>query len=94
MHRVGQVRGKCPLLCTCQLCQQARCRLCCRSAKHKAHHEKSGFVGSIKNWFSDRKDELDEAAAIGRKEQDYISDKASDKYHTAKGKAKRAVGHA
>ena len=43
-------------------------------------------MGSIKNWFSDRKDELDEAAAIGRKEQDYISDRAGDKYHSAKHK--------
>ncbi len=65
-----------------------------REAKHKTHHKKSGFVGSIKHWFGDRKDELDEAAAIGRKEQDYISDKAEDKYHSAKHSAKKAVGKA
>lgn len=63
-----------------------------RDAKHKAHHKKSGIIGSIKHWFGDRKDELDEAAAIGRKEQHYIGDKAEDKYHSAKGKAKRAIG--
>ena len=64
----------------------------CREAKHKAHHKHTGFLGGIRNWLSDRKDELDEAAAIGRKEQEYISDSAHDKYHSAKGKAKRAVG--
>lgn len=92
MHRVGQLRGEYTFLSAAPAISMSV--LFCRSAKHKAHHEKSGFVGSIKNWFSDRKDELDEAAAIGRKEQDYISDKASDNYHTAKGKAKRAVGRA
>ena len=56
------------------------------------HHKHTGFLGGIRNWLSDRKDELDEAAAIGRKEQEYISDSAHDKYHSAKGKAKRAVG--
>ena len=72
-----------------------RCSLLlCREAKHHAHHEKRGIVGSVKNWFSDRKDELDEAAAIGRKEQDYISDRAEDKYHSAKHSAKKAVGRA
>jgi len=55
-----------------------------REAKHKTHHKKSGFVGSIKHWFGDRKDEL----------EDYISDKAEDKYHSAKHSAKKAVGKA
>ena len=42
------------------------------------HKEGHGFLGGIKGWLGDRKAELDEAARIGRKEQDYMGHRAHE----------------
>lgn len=49
----------------------------CRHVEEDGH----GFLHGVKSWLGRRKDELDEAAAIGRKEQDYVADKAKAKAH-------------
>lgn len=41
-----------------------------------------GFLHGVKSWLGRRKDELDEAARIGRKEQEYVADKAKAKAHS------------
>ncbi|BDA47724.1 hypothetical protein COCOBI_10-5750 [Coccomyxa sp. Obi] len=52
------------------------------SAKSHIKEGEQGFMHGVKSWLARRKDELDEAARIGRKEQAYVADKAKAKAHS------------